>query len=107
MDDPLADDKSNKTSGEKGNKKRCQSNNNNKDKKNFCMLQGNNSTQRMEKCRTLKKEAERHTKSCKKGDPKNTKRAYNPSKEEIHGLTAFAKESIAKENEMLTRISKL
>ena len=28
----------------------------------------------------------------------NTKHGYNPSKEEIHALAAFAKEAMAKEN---------
>ena len=45
LDDPPADNRSNKTPGqEKGNKKRRQNNNNNKDKKNFCMLHGHKPT---------------------------------------------------------------
>ena len=61
------------------------------------MLHGHNPTHSTEQCHTLKKEAEKHKKSRKNGDRKNTKRAYNPNKEEIHALAAFSKEAMAKE----------
>ena len=90
-DDPPLDNKSNKTSGqEKSNKKRCWDNNNNKDKK-------------YKQCRTLKKEAEKHKKGHKNGNCKNTKRRYNPSKEEINTLAAFSKEAIAKDYENVNK----
>ena len=44
----------------------------------------------------LKKEAEKHKKNRKNGNRKNTKRMYNPTKEEIHALEAISKEAMAK-----------
>ena len=59
LDDPPADNKSNKMSGqEKGNKKLCHNKNNDKDKNQFCMLHGHNPTHSTKQCRTLKKESE-------------------------------------------------
>ena len=58
LDDPPADNKSNKMSREKGNKKGCQNNNNNnnnKDKNHFCMLHGHNPMHSTKQCPTLKK----------------------------------------------------
>ena len=46
LDDPPADNRFNKMSGqEKSNKTRCHNNNTNKDKNYFCMLHGHNYTQ--------------------------------------------------------------
>ena len=99
LDKPVTGDKSNKTSKEKSNKKRHRNHNNNdKWKKTLCMLNGDNPIHSTEKCRTLKKEAEKHKKTCENGDSKNTKRKYTPTKEENHVLTAFLKEAMAKEN---------
>ena len=60
------------------------------------MLHGHNSTHSTKQCRTLKK-VKKHKKDCENGDHKNTKRGYNPSKEDIHALAAFAKDAMAKE----------
>ena len=51
-------------------------------------------THGIKQCRTLKKEAEMHNKTYKNGEQKNSKRAYNLTKEEIHALAAFAKDAI-------------
>ena len=59
------------------------------------MLHGHNPTHSTKQCRTLKKEAEKHQKTCKNGKRKKSKRAYNPTKEEIHALAAFAKDAMA------------
>ena len=48
-------------------------------------------------CHTLKKEAEKHKKTRENGNRKTSKRAYNPTKEEIHPLTSFAKDAMKKE----------
>ena len=61
------------------------------------MLHGHNPTHRTKKCCTLKKEAKKHKKGRKYGDHSNTKRGYNPRKEEIHALAAFPKETMTKE----------
>ena len=61
------------------------------------MLHGHNPTHSTKQCCTLKREAEKHRKTCKNGDHKNTKRAYTPTKEDIHALAAFAKDAMAKE----------
>ena len=63
LKDPTVDNKSNKTSiQEKGNKKCCQNNRNNKDNEYYFMLHGHNPTYSTEQCRTLKKEAEKRKK---------------------------------------------
>ena len=61
------------------------------------MLHGKNPTHSTKQCCTLKKEAEKHKKTCKNGERKNSKRVYNPTKEEIHTLAAFAKDAMKKE----------
>ena len=92
MDDPPADNRTNKTpEQEKSNTKRHQNNNNNKDKKYFCMLHRHNPTHITKQRRTLKKEAENDKKGRENDNLENIKRRYNPSKEEIHLLTAFSK----------------
>ena len=97
MDNPVTNNKSNKTSGqEKGNNKRCH-NNNVKDKKYFCMLHGHNPTHITKQCITLKKEAEKHKKTCQNGKQKNSKCAYNPTKDKIHALAVFAKDAMKNE----------
>ena len=53
----------------------------------------------IKQCCTLKKEAGKHKKGRENGNHKNTKRRYNPSKEEIHALAAFSKEAMVKEYE--------
>ena len=94
LDVPPMDNRSNKTSRqEKINKKLHRNNNNNKDKKYFCMLHGHNPAHTTKQCRTLKKEAEKHKKGRKNGNCKNIKRNYNPSKEEIHTLAEFFKKN--------------
>ena len=66
LDDPPADNRSNKTSGqEKGTKKRRWNNNNNKDKINHCMLHGYNPTHSTEQCRTLKRKQKTQKRSQK------------------------------------------
>ena len=62
-------------------------------------MHGQNSTHKTKQCRTLKKEAEKLKKGRKNGGRENgmKKREYNPSKEEIHALVAFAKDAMAKE----------
>ena len=62
------------------------------------MLHGHNPTHSTKQCRTLKKEAEKHKKTHKNGNCKNTKCAYTWTNEESHGLAEFAKEAMAKEN---------
>ena len=61
------------------------------------MLHGHNPTHSTKQCHTLKREAENHKKTRENGDRKNTKRTYTPTKEEIHPLAAFAKDTMAKE----------
>ena len=58
------------------------------------MLHGQNPTHTTKQCRTLRKEAVKHRKSCKNGDRKNKERRCNPSKDEIHALAAFSKEKL-------------
>ena len=58
------------------------------------MLHGKNPTHTTKQCRTLKKEAEKHKKGRENCNRKNKKHKYNPSKEEIHVLNAFAKEQL-------------
>ena len=67
------------------------------------MLYGKNPTHTTKQCHTLKKEVEKHKKGCKNGDHKNTKRGYNPSKEEIHLLAAFDKEQLKAQLKMVTK----
>ena len=86
-------------SREKSNKKRRCNNNNEKGKKHFCMLYWHDPTHSTKQCCTLKKEAENHKKTCENSNCKNTKCAYNPTKEEIHALAALSKEAMAKEND--------
>ena len=62
-----------------------------------CCINKKNTTHSIKLCKTLKKEAEKHKKSCKNGKPKNSKRAYHPSREEIHALAAFSKDTMKKE----------
>ena len=61
------------------------------------MLHDHNPTHSTKQCRTLKREAEKHKTTRENGDRENTKRAYTPTKEEIHELVAFAKDAMAKE----------
>ena len=65
LNDPPADNKSNKMSGQEKGTKKHYCNNNNK-----------------------------HKKGCKNGSRKNTKHRYNPRKEQIHALAAFTKEQL-------------
>ena len=58
------------------------------------MLHEQNPTHTTKQCRTLKKEAENPKKSRKNSNCKNTKRVYNPRKEEIHVLAEFSKEQV-------------
>ena len=67
------------------------------------MLHGHNPTYSTKQCRTLKRETEKHKKTRKNDDRKNAKRAYTPTKEEIHVLAAFAKDSMAKEYKNITK----
>ena len=62
-------------------------------------MHGEISTHKTEQCRTLKKEAEKLKKGRENGGRENGKKKceYNPSKEKIHALAAFAKEAMAKE----------
>ena len=46
----------------------------------------------------LKKEAEKHKKSCENGEQKNSKCAYHPTKEKIHAIVAFAKDAMKNES---------
>ena len=61
------------------------------------MLHGHNPTQSTKQCRTIKRGAEKHKKTCENGDWKNNKCAYTPTKEDIHTLAAFDKYAMAKE----------
>ena len=94
-----ADNKSNKMSRrEKGNKKRCWNNSNNKGKTEFLHVAwAYNPAHSSTQCRTLKREVEKHKKGSKHGNHKHKKRKYNPSKEEIRALAVFSKEHLAKE----------
>ena len=67
------------------------------------MLHGHNPTHNIKKCCILKKEAEKHKKIRENGNRKNAKRAYTPTKEEIHALTAFSKDPMAKEYENVNK----
>ena len=81
LDKPVTDNKSNKMSWqEKDNKKRRWNNNNDKVKKQFCMLHGHNPTHSTKQCHTLKKEAEKHKKSCKNDHRKIPSVSITPEK---------------------------
>ena len=95
LDDPVTDDKSNKMCGQEKGSKNSVGTTKMKEK-HFCMLHGHNPTHSTKMCRTLKKGAEKHQKTCENGKQKNSKRAYKPTKEEIHVLTAFAKDAMKK-----------
>ena len=69
----------------------------------FCMMHRHKPTHSTKQCRTLKKEAKKHKKNRENDNCKNTKRAYSPTKEEIHALTTFTKEEMAKENENVNK----
>ena len=103
LDDNGADPKPKQTAEkEKGNKKRRRNNRNDEDSKHYCMLHGHNPTHTTEQCRTLKKEAEKHKKGSENGEKGRKKRNYNPSKEEIHALAAYAKQAMKKEYDNVT-----
>ena len=103
LDDNGADPKPKQAAEkEKGNKKHRRNNRNDEDSKHYCMLHGHNPTHTTEQCRTLKKEAEKHKKGSENGEKGRKKRNYNPSKEEIHALAAYAKQAMKKEYDNVT-----
>ena len=92
LDDPPTDNRSNKMPGEeKSNNESHQNNNNNN------ILYKHNPTHSTKQCHTFKKESGKAQKGRENGSPKNTKRGYNPSKEEIHTLAAFHKKAMVNE----------
>ena len=58
---------------------------------------GKKTTHSTNQCRTLKKEAEKHKKTCKNGNRKTSKPRYHPTKEDIHALATFFKDVMKKD----------
>ena len=70
LDAPPADNRSNKTPRQEKNKKRCQNNSNNEDKKHYCMLHGHNLMHSTKQCCTLKKGSNKMEKRSQNGGRK-------------------------------------